>query len=72
MKNLCRECVLKIAKRTEKSRQSALIEAINTVVIETEAEVNPKFDPKFLFADNSDSDSSSSSSSDSDSDSDSD
>jgi hypothetical protein len=73
IKVLYRDCMLKIAKRFEKSRQPQLWEDINTLVIETEMGVNPKFDPRHLFAAESDSDSSSSDSSSSDdSDSDSD
>lgn len=75
IKNLYRDAMIKIAKKVDKCRQADLIEDIATMVLETEGEVNPKFDPKMLFADDdddgSDSDSDSdSSSSDSDSDSD--
>ena len=73
IKVLYRNCMLKIAKHVEKSRQPKLWEDINIFVIETEGDVNPKFDPRHLFAAESDSDSSSSDSSDSnDSDSESD
>jgi hypothetical protein len=69
-----RNCLLKIAKHVEKSRQPKLWEDVNILVVETEADVNPKFDPRHLFANQSDSDDSSSSDSsdsdDSDSDSD--
>jgi hypothetical protein len=74
IKVLYRDCMLKIAKHVEKSRQTKLWEDINSLVIETEVDVNPKFDPRHLFAGESDSDDSSSSDSsdsdDSDSDSD--
>lgn len=70
IKNLYRDCAIKIAKHVgESSRRPDLIEDINALVLETEAEVNPKFDPRVLVA--SDSDSSSSSDSDDSSDSDS-
>lgn len=71
IKNLYRDCVIKATKRIEKSRQPDLIEKIAMMVLQTEGEVNPKFDPKFLFAndDSSDDDSSCSSYSDSDTDS---
>ena len=52
MKNLYRDCMIKIAKNVEKSSRSAeLVVAVNQLVLETDAEVNPKFDPKFLFQD---------------------
>lgn len=72
IKTLYRDCAIKIAKHIgESSRKPDLIEEINALVLETEAEVNPKFDPRVLVASDSDS-SSSSSSSDSDDSSDSD
>jgi hypothetical protein len=64
--------MVKIAKKIEKSKQADLIEEISSVVLETEGEINPKFDPKLLFGDDSDKDSDSSSMVSSDSDSDSD
>jgi hypothetical protein len=64
IKVLYRNCMLKIAQHVEKSRQPKLWEDINIFVIETEGDVNPKFDPRHLFA--AESDSSSSDSSDSD------
>lgn len=70
MKNLYRDCTIKITKKIEKSKQIGLIEEVISMVLETEGEVNPKFDPKFLFANNNDSsssDDSDSESSDSDS-----
>jgi hypothetical protein len=77
IKTLYRDCGIEIAKHVEKSRQPDLIEEISTMVLETDAEINPKFDPKLIFANDSDSDSDSdatsdcsSSSSNSDSDSD--
>jgi len=77
VKNLYRNAMIKITKQVDKSRQADLIEEVATMTLETEGEVNPKFDPKMLFADDddgsdsdSDSDSDTSSSSDSDSDSD--
>lgn len=80
IKNLYRDTMIKITKKVDKTNQADLIEEIATMVLETEGEVNPKFDPKLLFAgddksdggSNSDSDDSSSSDSDSASDSDSD
>lgn len=74
IKNLYRDCIIKITKQIEKSRQSDLIENVSSMVLETEGEVNPKFDPKFLSterfnsedslsSDSNDSDSSDSSSS---------
>jgi len=67
IKNLYRNCVRKIRKQMEKSKQADLLEEVNEMVLATEAEINPKFDPKLLFADDSDKSSSSSSSSDDDS-----
>jgi hypothetical protein len=72
IRNLYRNCMVKIAKKIEKSKQADLIEEISSVVLETEGEINPKFDPKLLFGDDSDKDSDSSSMVSSDSDSDSD
>jgi hypothetical protein len=79
IKNLYRECMIKIHHRIDETNHVGLIEAVATMVLETEGEVNPKFDPKFLSEkpkkkgaydldsdDDSDSDSSSSSDSDSD------
>ena len=68
IKNLYRDVCYKISKAVEKSRGGASFHSdVKEIIMETEAEVNPKFDPKVLF--NSDSDSSDSSDSDSDSDS---
>ena len=61
IKNLYRNCILKISRHVKKPE---LQEAINEMILETEADVNPKFDPAVLFDSESDSD-------DSDSDSDS-
>lgn len=78
VKNSYRECIIKITKKIETSRQANLIEEISSMALETEGEVNPKFDPKFLSAEDfgsdvsSSSDSDDSESSDSSSDSDSD
>lgn len=47
-KNLYRDCIIKITKKLEKSKQVALLEEVASMVVETEGEVNPKFDPKFL------------------------
>lgn len=55
VKNLYRDCLIKITKRIEKSRQIELFDEVAMMVIETEGEVNPKFDPNFLFADDDDS-----------------
>jgi septal ring factor EnvC (AmiA/AmiB activator) len=76
IKNLYRDCMIKISKRVDQSKQVALIEEIANLTLETEGEVNPNFDPNVLFApdkkgsssSDSDSDSDSDSSSDSDSD----
>jgi hypothetical protein len=84
IKNLYRDCMIKIHHRVDETNQVGLIEEVTTLVLETEGDVNPKFDPKFLsqkpkktkssygLDSDSDSNSDSSSSSDSDSDSDSD
>lgn len=47
-KNMYRDCVIKIAKRMEKCKQVDLMEEIASMVVETEGEVNPNFDPDFL------------------------
>ena len=47
-KNMYRDCVIKIAKRMEKCKQVDLMEEIASMVVETEGEVNPNFDPEFL------------------------
>ena len=60
IKNLYRNCILKISRHIKKPE---LQEAINEMILETEADVNPRFDPAVLF----DSDSESDSDSDSDS-----
>jgi len=79
IKNLYRNCAIKIAKRVDQTKQADLIEDISTMVLETEGEMNPEgFDPTVLSSSHhvarrnymSDSDSDSDSSSDSDSDSD--
>jgi hypothetical protein len=72
IKNLYRDCNIKITKKIEKSKQVGLIEDVTLMVLETEGDVNPKFDPKFLSKYDIDSDDSDSDSDDSDSDSDSD
>jgi hypothetical protein len=79
IKNLYRDCMIKIANKIERTSQVDLIEEIATMVLETEGEINPEFDPKLLFAqggknsnDDSDSDENNKSDSDSDSDSESD
>jgi len=64
IKSLYRDCMIKITKQIEKCRQVDLIEQISSMVLETEGEVNPKFDPGFLSAENLESQSSSSSDSD--------
>mmetsp|Transcript_51668 Transcript_51668/g.58551 ORF Transcript_51668/g.58551 Transcript_51668/m.58551 type:complete len:731 (-) Transcript_51668:174-2366(-) len=69
IKNLYRDCNIRLTKKIERSKQIELIESVTTMVLETEGEVNPKFDPKFLSNNDSDLDSSTSSDSD-DSDSD--
>mmetsp|Transcript_915 Transcript_915/g.1933 ORF Transcript_915/g.1933 Transcript_915/m.1933 type:complete len:632 (-) Transcript_915:352-2247(-) len=61
IRNLYRNCIIKITKQIEKSRQVDLIEEISSMVLETEGEVNPKFDPKFLSSEHIESDDSSSS-----------
>uniref|UniRef100_A0A6V0AMK1 Uncharacterized protein n=1 Tax=Pseudo-nitzschia australis TaxID=44445 RepID=A0A6V0AMK1_9STRA len=61
IKNLYRDCLIKITKRIEKSRQIQLFDEVAMMVIETEGEVNPKFDPNFLFAEDDNSDDSSTS-----------
>lgn len=61
IKNLYRDCNIRITKKIERSRQIGLIESVSAMVLETEGEVNPKFDPKFLFKNDSDSNSSTSS-----------
>jgi len=58
IKNLYRDCVIKATKRIEQSRQIELIQEVSMMVIETEGEVNPKFDPKFLFNEDTSDDSS--------------
>jgi len=63
-KNSYRDCIIKITKKIETSRQANLIEEISSMALETEGEVNPKFDPKFLSAENFGSDDISSSDSD--------
>lgn len=80
IKNLYRDCMIKIANKIERTSQSDLIEEVAIMVVETEGDINPKFDPKLLFSksdtkscNDSDSDSNDSnndSGSDSDSDSD--
>jgi len=50
-KNLYRDCIIKITKKLEKSKQVALMEEVASMVVETEGEVNPKFDPEFLSGD---------------------
>ncbi len=47
-KNLYRDCIIKITKKLEKSKQVSLMEEVASMVVETEGEVNPKFDPEFL------------------------
>ena len=47
-KELYREVIIKITKRLEKSNQPRLLDEVSSMVVETEGEVNPKFDPKFL------------------------
>ena len=47
-KNLYRDCIIKITKKMEKSKQVSLMEEVASMVVETEGEVNPKFDPQFL------------------------
>ncbi len=47
-KNMYRDCVIKIAKRMETCKQVDLMEEIASMVVETEGEVNPNFDPEFL------------------------
>jgi hypothetical protein len=72
IKNLYRDCDIKITKQIERSKQVGLIEDVTLMVIEIEGEVNPNFDPKFLSKYDVDSDDSDSDSDGSDSDSDSD
>jgi hypothetical protein len=48
VKNLYRDCMIKIHHRIDETNQVDLIEDVATMVLETEGEVNPKFDPKFL------------------------
>jgi len=67
IKNLYRNCIIKIMKQVEKGRQVDIIEEISLMVLETEGEVNPKFDPKFLSSENFAADDSSSSDDDSES-----
>lgn len=69
VKMLYRDCTIRIAKHIEKRKKPELTAMVNDMILETEATVNPKFDPRLLFASDSDSSSSSDSSSD-DSDSD--
>jgi len=69
IKCIYRDTVIKITNRVTQDRDADLIEAITNMVIDIEGELNPKFDPKILFADESDS---SDDDSDDDSDSDSD
>ncbi len=62
-KDLYRDCIIKITKKLEKSKQVVLMEEVASMVVETEGEVNPKFDPEFLStggmsSDSDDSDSS--------------
>lgn len=52
IKNFYRDCIIKITKQIEKSRNASLIEQISSMVLETEGEVNPKFDPEFLCSEN--------------------
>lgn len=59
-----RDCIIKITKKIETCRQVDLVEEISSMALETEGEVNPKFDPKFLSAKIFGSDDSSSSDSD--------
>jgi hypothetical protein len=61
IKKLYRDVIIQIAKGVEKSKQVDLMEEISTMVLETEGEVNPKFDPEFLSSENLPSDDSSSS-----------
>merc|ERR1711935_1133782 len=61
IKTFYRDCIIKITKQIEKSRNVRLIEQISSMVLETEGEVNPKFDPGFLSSENGGFDDSSSS-----------
>lgn len=67
IKNLYRSCILKISRSLGERKRIELQEIANDLILETEADVNPKFDPKVLFESDSESDSSSSDDSDSDS-----
>jgi hypothetical protein len=70
IKDKYRDTMIKLCNRVIQTRHPKLIEQISTMVIEIEGELNPKFDPKILFADESDeSDNGSDSDSDDDSDS---
>ncbi|KAL3930587.1 MAG: hypothetical protein SGBAC_011700 [Bacillariaceae sp.] len=69
IKEVYRETAVKIANRVTQTRDADLIETITDMIIDIEGELNPKFDPMILFADESD-DSDDDSGDDSDSDSD--
>jgi len=58
-KNLYRDCIIKITKKLEKSKQVSLMEEVASMVVEVEGEVNPKFDPEFLSSTGDDYDTSS-------------
>jgi len=70
VKEVYRDTMIKIGNRVTQTRNVELIEAITNMVIDIEGELNPKFDPKILFAGESSSDDSLGDSSDDDSDSD--
>jgi hypothetical protein len=57
IKNLYRDCMIKIANKIDRTSQVDLIEEVATMVVETEGEINPKFDPKLLFGSNKEKDS---------------
>jgi len=48
MKNLYRDCLLKIANHVDSSGQRELYDQISSMVLEVEEAANPKFDPKVL------------------------
>lgn len=52
IKTFYRDSIIKITKQIEKSRNVGLIEQISSMVLETEGEFNPKFDPEFLSSEN--------------------
>lgn len=66
IKKLYRDCIIRSTQRIDKCRNVDLIKEISMLVLDTEGDVNPRFDPKFLTRKRYDSSDDSSWSSDSD------